>query len=48
MADGLATVHHDYEGSFTAEKVDKKLKEGVYGKGLDHWSVEWYKRLGYL
>lgn len=34
MVDRLSTVHHDNEGAFTTEEVDKELEEGVDGKRL--------------
>lgn len=34
MVDRRPTVHHDDEGAFTTEEVDKELEEGVDGKRL--------------
>jgi hypothetical protein len=48
MANGLTTVHHDYEGSFTTEKIDQKLEEGIDRKGLNHWSAKRCRHCGIL
>ena len=34
MVNGRSTVHHDYEGPFTAEEIDEELEKGVDGKRL--------------
>lgn len=35
MMNRRSTVHHNYEGTFTAQEIDQQLEEGVDGKSLE-------------